>query len=367
VQGKAEITREQTIFFIFIGVIGNIVYSHTWIDNDADRSSWVAAFLGIMLLIPFVIWLLNLAKHYPGLTIADIIEKCMGKLPCWIFCILYILLNASVAWAQLTMFTQMLNVFFLRNTPYLVIILVLSIICILISNSEVRVIGRLVEILAVLGLIIYLTGFVFAFPSFIHIKYIIPIFDTTLPLLIKSTIYITGVSTECLLLLMTIVSYIPDPSKHYMWIVKGIILSAVIFSMAILIINAIMGPEMAKRIAFGGVNAAILIHLGEFVHGLEVLVFGTYQFIAIGKTALCMYCILTSIKKMFNSQKSKLPLTATAIIVSVPPILISAYDKAYFLAVTLGSYILLPFSIFILSIVSLGVFMKLRKTGSAGQ
>jgi spore germination protein KB len=59
---NAKLTREQIFFFCFLGIIGNIVYTHTWMDNDTNRSAWVVAFFGILLVFPFALWLLYLGK-----------------------------------------------------------------------------------------------------------------------------------------------------------------------------------------------------------------------------------------------------------------------------------------------------------------
>ncbi|MCE5287206.1 MAG: hypothetical protein LLG02_15360 [Pelosinus sp.] len=60
-----KLTREQTIFLMIIAIFGNMMYTHTWIDNDTDRAAWVAAILGILLLIPFALWIIFISKKFP--------------------------------------------------------------------------------------------------------------------------------------------------------------------------------------------------------------------------------------------------------------------------------------------------------------
>jgi spore germination protein (amino acid permease) len=359
---NVKLTREQVIFLSFIGIIGNIVYSHTWIDNNTDRSAWVASLLGILLVIPFAVWIFYLGKFYPEGTIFDILEMGIGKLPARAISLIYIFINIAVAVAQLNMFTEMLNVFFLQYTPPWAIMLFLTIIGAIFVNGGIRNFARLVETLAVLGSINYFVSFIFAFPRFFHIEYVIPIFDTSFTGFLKGTLFMAGGASECLLLLMVIVRYIPDPEKHYMWVAKGIALSAVIFSSAILVIIAMMSPELAKRIAFGGVNAARLIKIGEFIQGMEIFIFVTYQFIAIGKITMCMYCSWTSTKKIFNNKKPLLQLIITVFMVLIPSLWLISYNKAYLLAVVLANYIILPFSILILLLASICIFIKKETT-----
>ncbi|AKL94684.1 spore germination protein KB [Clostridium aceticum] len=350
-----KLTREQVIFLCFIGVIGNIVYSHTWIDDYVDRSAWVAGLLGALLIIPFAMWILYLSNRYPQSTIFDILERGLGKFLAKTVSIAFILVNIAVAVAQLNMFTQMLNVFFLQYTPVWVTMMLLVLLGAMFSYGEIQSFARLTEILAVLGVVNYFAAFIFAFPNFFKIEYIIPVFNMPFTGFLKGTLFMIGAASECLLILMILVRFIPSPAKHYMWVVQGIALSAVVISSAIFVIIGVMSPELAKGVAFGGVNAARIIKMGNFLQGLEIFIFASYQIIAIGKITMCIYCAWTSAKKIYN-KKPLLLLFITAIMTFIPAVWLSSYNKAYFLAVLLANYIILPFSVFVLLLTSISIF-----------
>lgn len=360
-----QLTREQVIFLFFLGVIGNIVYIHTWIDDYTDRAAWVAGLLGILFVIPFAVWIFYLGKFSPQSTVFDILERGLGKLPNIAIILIFILINITIAVTHLNMFTQMIKVFFLMHTPPWVIMLFIILICVMFAYGEIKTFGRLVEVLAVFGIINYFAAFIFA-PKLFHIEYVIPVFDISLTGFIKGTIFMLGGGAEVLLIFMVLVRYISDPGKHYMWIVTGISLSAVVFSVAIMFIIGMMSPELAKRIAFGGVNAARLIQIGEFLQGLEIFIFGTYQIIAIGKITITIYCAWTSAKKIFN-KKPLLQLIIIALLILIPSIWLTSYSKAYFLAVFLASYIILPFSVFTLLLASISVIITNKRTGSTSK
>ncbi len=360
---NVKLTREQIFFFMFIGIIGNIVYTHTWISNDSNRASWVATFLGILLVIPFALWILYLGKFNPESTIFDTIGNSMGKCLTCILCFTFIALNICIGATHLSMFTEMLRVFVLQNTPPVVIIATMVILTFIIVNSDITVVARLVEILSVIALLNYFSSFVFAFPNMINTKYIFPIFDTSLFGVIKGFAFTTGATSELLLFLMVIVCNIPDPFKHRKWVISGIFSSAVVFSLAILIIIAMLSPELAKRIAFGGVNSARLITLGASITGLEIFVIGTYQFIALGKTIISMYCCWISFKRIFGERKICLQLVLAALALAIPSILFNSYNNSYFIAVFLGRFIILPFSITVLILASISIKIMKKKKG----
>ncbi len=360
----AKLTREQVLFLTFIGIIGNIVYIHTWMDDSTDRSAWLAAFVGILMLTPFLIWIFYLAKSYPESTILDILENGLGRLTSILICSIFIIINVALAVTHLNMFTEMLNVFFLPNTPPLVIMASMVFIGALLAGGRIRSFARLVEILAVVGALNYFIAFLLAIFKNFHIEYIIPIFDTSLLGFVKGTLFMASGSADCLLLFMILVRFVPHPAKHYMWVVKGVVMSSLIFTFAIFIIIAMMSPELAKRIAFGGVNAAKLIKIGNFIQGMEAFIFITYQFIAIGKITTCLYCAWTASKKIFCNKKPLLHMVIMSLLILIPSVWLSSYNKAYFLAVFFANYIILPFSILVLLLASLSVMIKNKKTGS---
>lgn len=364
---NTELTYNQLVFFTFIGIIGNIVYIHTWIDNAADRAAWVASFAGMVLLTPFALWILFLGKHSPQASIFDILEAGLGKILSWPLGLIFVLINTAVAATQLKMFTEMLKVFFLLFTPQWVIMLVLVIMGVILAHGGIVSFGRLVVMLTVIGLLDYFFTFIPAFPNFVHTEYVFPIFNTTLAGFAKGAIFITESSAEFLLLLMIIVRYFPQPAKLYSGVVIGIVLSGAVFSYAILVIIAVMGPELSKRIAFGGVNAARLIQIGEFVQGLEVLILGTYQFIAIGKLTMCLFCSWSVTKTMFRNKLPFLQLLIIAVLIMIPAVWINSYNLAYFLGVDLARYIILPFSIVVLLLASLSTIILNNKAGSTGK
>ncbi len=361
---NVKLTREQVVFLIFIGALGNMVYSHTWIDDATDRAAWVATFAGILLVIPLAVWILFLGKRQPGRTVFDMLEAGLGRIPCAALCLLYIVLNVGLAVAMLNMFTQLLKSFFILFTPAWASMLFMVFMAVLFVNGGLKGFARTAELLTTLGMLNYFVSFINAFPGFVHIEYIWPIFDTTLVDFIKGALFITGAAGECLLFLMIIVAYIPDAGKRYMWIVVSIGSCAVVFSSAILVIIAMMGPELAKRIAFGGVNAAKIIQIGDFLRGLEVFIFGTYQFIAIGKITICLYCAWMAGQKMLHGWKPGLQLLSLAAIILATALWLNSYSEAYHLAVLLDGYVILPFSLLVLLLASASIFLFRKEMGN---
>jgi hypothetical protein len=350
---NARLTGAQIFLISFLGVIGNIVYIHTWIDDDTDRASWLIAMIGIMLLIPLAYCM----------SVLDILEKRFGKIPSVLICLMYFAVNVIISGTHLNMFTELVNTFVLQYTPPMIIMIVLVMLAALFSSGKIQTLARLTGILAILGIVNYFSTFIFAFPKYINTAYIIPVFVTPVSGLLKGLYFIIGSVSDGLLLLAVFVRYMPATAISRKWVVKGMLAAAVVFSMAILIIIAMMSPELAKRIAFGGVNAARLITVGNYVQGLEVFILVAYQIIAVGKITVCLFCAWMSLKRIFNDKFPTPLLLITALSILVPSVWLSSYNKAYSIAVFMATYITLPFSI-LLILLSVISFMHQNKNES---
>jgi spore germination protein KB len=360
-KAEKQLTREQVLFITFMGVIGNIVYIHTWIDDETDRSAWLAGMVGILLIIPFALLILYLGKFMPKGTLLNIIEDGLGKLSASVICLAYFLINILIGTTHLDMFTSMINTFFLPLTPSWVVMAFVILIGFVLCKGKLQNFARFFEILAVLGIFNYFLTFFFSLPNNINIEYIYPIFDTTLYGFIKGSLFVSGSASETLLILIIFVRSIPNPEKHFSWVVKGIVLASVVFPLAILIIIAIMSPELAKRIAYGGVNAARLIAVGEYIQGLEVFILIAYQVIAVGKAAICLYCAWTSIKDLVNNKMPGTLLFISSVLMLASAMWIGSYNKAYSIAVFAANYIILPFSLLVIILAAICVKLRNNK------
>ena len=364
-ESTVKLTREQVIWLIFASACGNIVYNFTWVVAVVNRPYWLATFIGVLLNIPFVIWTMYLGKYYQGRTIFDILGNTLGKFICSIIIIAYISLNIAIAACMLNMYVSTIKVFFLQYTPPWVLMLFLVAMGAAFAGSGITILGRLLEMLVILFIFNFFSGFFLSFIRVFKIENITPIFDTTLLGFAKGMLITAGNISECLLFLMITAGSIPDPQKHYIWAVKGLTYWAVVLSFAIFIMGGMISPELLMRIAQAGVAVSRIIQIGEFIRGMEVLILITYQLFAIMKVSLCIYSSWVSAQKLLSLRNNKLHLIFVSIAVFSLSIWMNSFNTGYFLSLFLGTYIILPFAIFILLLTTLCIFIKNRNKGSA--
>ncbi|MPM05331.1 hypothetical protein SDC9_51619 [bioreactor metagenome] len=363
-QGK--LTHGQTACLTYASAVGNIVYSFTFVTSIAGRASWVAVLIGVLLNIPFAMWILSLAKSLPGKTIFDLLETGLGKFVCKLIILFYLLVNVAIAVCMMNMSTGMIRVFFLPETPTLIIMLFFVFLCTIFVRSGIFTLGRLIQVLVVLYTLNFFLGYSVSFIKTFKLEYVLPIFDTSVLSFAKGVIITAGTVAESLMFLMLMVGSISHTAKQHRSVKRGIFIWSLVLSFAIIIMEGDMGHEMLYRVAQAGVTVARIIEINSFVRGLEILILMTYQYLAIAKITIYIYCNDESLIKLFNIKKGWLPLTAAALLIFAPSVWINSLNAGYYFSVFLGSYVILPFVLLVLILASVSA-LRIRKRNEAAK
>lgn len=356
-----QIPREQVIYLAYASGFGNVVYTFTYVAAITGRAFWLAVFLGVLLTIPLAAWIMVLGKFAPGGTIFDLLEQGIGKWISWPLILIFCIINIATAVDMLNMFTGAVKVYFLPLTPASAIMLIIVVMCVLFVGSGIQVLARLIEIISILAMTAYFAAFILSFTREFKVEYVIPIFDTPLTAFVKGVFATLGMMSESLLLIMIMIKSISHPEKHPIWVAKGIALWAVLLSVAIFIMGGAVGSDMLSRVAHAGISVGRLIQIGEFIRGLEVFILTTYQFFVVYKTCIYLYCIWVAESQLLGGKKSIFQLVLTAVLVLVGSILMNSFTQGYFYSISLGNFVILPFSLLVLVLASLAALIKRRQ------
>ena len=343
-----EFTREQVIYLTFIAACGNMAYNSTWCVAISGRSSFVAVFIGTLLMIPVSFLILKVCKKHESCTLFDIIELGFGKFITGIFVIIYSLIVIIIAVSTMLLFTGQISTSFLQLTPPWLIMLIILFISSLIVSKGVNILGRMVEILAIWAICNYFPVFFLSLFKQFNWEYVIPIFDTSFFSFIKGTLFSFGSASEFLIFELIITAYIKEPYKHRKWITRGIFLWAFVIILAVFLIIGIKNVEIFEGMPQVGVEAARAINLGDFIRGVEVFIVMTYQIIAISKIAICIFCIKGATKKTFSFKYSKTFIVLIASIIFIISFEITNVNTVYFLSLFCAIYLTVPFTLLVI-------------------
>lgn len=362
-KNEGVISKGQAACLAYGCANGNIVYIFTWVAATAGRSFWVAVLIGVLINIPFAVWILKLGKNKPGCTVFDILEEGLGKFICKIIIMIYLVINIITVVCMLNMFTGTVMVYFLENTPSWVLLFFLMLICVPFVKSGIKGFAYLIEILVVLYTINYFVAFSASFINSFKMEYITPIFDTSYSQFAKGVLISAGSNAECLLFFMIMVGSTPQTPQHYKSVAKGLLTLAVILTFAVFLEEGVLSQELLSNAAHAGISVSRTIQISSFIQGLEIFVLMTYQYIAIVKITIILYSCWVASKKLFNVQKGTPLLILTALLILGASVWSDSFNSNYFLALFLGSYVNLPFVIFVLILATISATIIKKRSG----
>ncbi len=349
----AEIIPQNIMMLTAASMSGCITFTSVWSAKYVGRAYSLFIPISALLVFPLILWILHIVEGTPKCSILDVLDKGMGKITSKVICIVYYFINIALSAALLNLFTQVLKTHFLPNTPYWVIMTVIVLMCTIFVSSGIDIVGMLIVFLVVITITDFFTSFGMSFFGQFKIENLFPVFDTSLQNFIVACLYWTGNACESILLLVILTASMPVSEKRISWVWKGVIIWTFSNLMAATIFIGIVPVEVLWGITSSGTHVAELIHIGEFLRGVEILVLASYQIRAVMKTTIYLYCLQQTAIKIFERKKPKLFLSLSAVFIFIPSIWINSYNKAYFLAVFLYQYVLLPFSVFLLFIASI--------------
>lgn len=357
---KQKISLRQAFYFIFTTAFGTIAYMPATVLQLSGRAGGIIEIMSIFLLVPLALWTLWLGQKAPGHTILEILETVAGKIVGKVVGGIYTLFFLTIGALFLRMTTGMLQEFTLQFTPVWVTMFVILTLAITIAYSGIEVLGRLGEVLQVVLLVIYyviLTPWVLIQ---LQPEYFSPLFDRNIQDYVKCAYFAASNTIWPNMFLLVMVAAIPSPAISYWAITKAFLFAAVFLGLAAIPVIGMFGAEEGSRMAFGGLDVALNLGMGNFIQGLEVFLQIAYILITILGVAAYLYGSWVAAVQVFNNQFSRTLLAITAISVGAMVLSIHSYTEAYIFAIRLG-YITLPFVVFILLLTTIFLFLRGRK------
>lgn len=358
---KSGTSREQASLMVFACGFGNIVFTFNWMVSVTGKPFWIAVLIGTLLNIPLGIWIFRLGKGFQGLNVFEIIEKSFGRIICGIVVLLYVSLNLAAIVCMINLFTGSVRVYFLETTPSWFIMLLIVAMCTLFANSGIKTFGWLIELLIVFSVINFFSGFSLSIVKEFKLEHITPIFDTTPSGFAKGVLFAAGGAGEGLLFLMTMVSSVTDPHKHYRWVVKGFAACSLVLALEKLIMLGDVGSGVLSRTGHGGVTISRILYMGQFIRGMEVFILMNYQYIIVTRIVMTLSSCRQAVNAVLHIRKrSWILLLVIALLMFIFSVYMDSSNTAYYLAVFLEFYIILPFVAFVLVVASIAAVIKKR-------
>lgn len=355
---KENISKGQFAAILFNTSASTLVMLHATVLNISGRGAWISETVGYLLLIPFGLWTMYLAKLSPGKTILGLLEICSGKLISKLVSIIYTFAFIILAIITLRLLLGIVRAFVLFHTPTWIVSLIILVVSFLITLSGIEVLARMNVVLVVVLISSFFITVLLSMISLSNLDYISPILEKGLKGIALGTLVSGGASANCIVFLPIVVAYLPKLEENYSTLIKSLLVTGILFGIGIFNIICTLSAEIAKNNAYGIFNVARSIQIGTFIQGSEIFVFFVYSFLLFSYLPAYMYGSWSGIKQIFNNCCPIVFLSIIAIIIFIMVLTIDSYNEAYFIAELAAKYVTLPLVFLLLLVTSIAAFIN---------
>jgi spore germination protein (amino acid permease) len=355
---ERKISKQQVFFIIAIGVSGSIRHMEASIVDYADRAAIIASVCGILLNIPLFLWSFHILLQYPGLNIFEILDRTLGKVLSWVFTLGYICINIVLAVCLMNLFSGLVGVYFLNNTPFWVLMMVFVILGILFSSKDCKALGLFYQSVFLVLFINYLATILFLIHGF-KIDYIFPPLPESVGGFLKGILLSAGCTSEGILLVLLFENLDDSNKKINKTVSYSLLTFAFLFGLSEIIQIGVTGYQMYLRTYNPSIYAFSIIQLGNFARGMESFILLTFQMIFFARLSAYFYCINKAFLKNSNVKKKRIIISIiSSSVVFLLSNYLDSYNKSYIIQEFMDQYVLIPFIIFTLIVTSLAIKIK---------
>lgn len=292
---KEQITDKEAISLFITFTIGTTLI--IGIGGDAKNDAWIAGILSTIMFIPLIFIFSRILSLFQGKDLFDILELTLGKVLGKIIAVVYIWYAFHLGALVLRNFGEFINTVALPETPMIVPMFCLGLVCIIAVRLGTEVLGRTTTYFLPIVLFILIVVEVLAIPQ-LHLNYLKPILGNgfspvlnggfnafTFPF--AETVLFTGVFAS--------LKTKKSPLKVYLW---GGLFSAAIIIIITLRNIGVLG-NMLGSFYFPSYEAVSRISVGDFIQRIEVTVSFVFIFGVFIKSSICLLVCCKGIEKMF--------------------------------------------------------------------
>ncbi|RWZ55308.1 hypothetical protein EQV77_11735 [Halobacillus fulvus] len=176
---EEKISRRQFFFFIVQTQIGVGILSLPYeLHLKAKQDGWISLVIGaaILTIVLFVLW--GIAKQFPEKDFFQINDVIFTKWPGRAISLFYVLYFMAVSVLIVLLFTRLISLWVLPNTPFWILAFLLIFVCLYLANAGLLIIARFYTMVSfLLLLLIVLT--IYSLQE-IHLMYLLPVGESGL-------------------------------------------------------------------------------------------------------------------------------------------------------------------------------------------
>lgn len=355
---KEEITQKEAICLLVNFIMGSTLIMG--IGTDAKNDAWLAGILGLVMAIPIVLIYARIIHLFPGKNLYDITYLLFGKYLGTFVLILYVWYSFHLGALVVRNFGEFLNSVTMPETPMIILMLSLVLICIYGVRVGIEVMSRTSA---------------FLLPSMIFIIIVVQLlgitqirFENIQPVLYYglSPVLEVGFSAFSFpfaetVIFLGILGDLQSKKSPYKVYFTGLLVAGSIIIILILRNILVLGNQISN-FYFPSHVAVSRIQIGDFLQRIEVTVAFIFVVGVFIKTSLCLLFACKGIARLFHLNDYRSIVMQTGLLmVCLAYILYDDIMDMHFWALKIYKYYAFPFQVILPVIIFITAEFKKRK------
>lgn len=356
---KEIISDKQGICLMILFIIGS-----SWvvgIGNDAKKDAWLGILIGFSMSLPIIYVYSRLLALFPQKDLFDILQIVFGKVIGTFISIIFIWFAFHLGSLVLRNFSEFTSISVFPDTPSILPMSFLIILCIWVLKEGIEVLGRCGEIFAIFVLIVVIIMLLLSF-SQIDVNNLRPIlYDGFKPVISGAFQAFSFPFTETIVFAFCL-SSLKSPKSSYKVYFKGLIIGGSIVFLLTIRNTMVLGFELVDTVYFPSFIAVSLIHIGEFLQRMEIAISVIFIITIFIKTSVCILAVCKGISKILNVDDYRFIVTPVALLMlGMSSFIYSNTMEMALWATKIWPYYAFPFQVILPIIIILGAELKKGK------
>ncbi len=309
---KERISEKQGISLIVLFIVGS---SSIFAQGlEAKKDLWIAFILGILMVMPLSFIYARIHYLFPEKNLFDILEICFGKLIGKILILLYISYVSFVIGDIFLNYGQFITEVSFSQTPQIVSILFLSILCVWGINLGIEVLGRFSKLFIYVPIISLVIIMLFLIPE-MNPNNLRPVLEEGMKPVFEGAFSVfTFPLVQIVVFTMAFSSFNRKKSSYKIYI-TGLLIGGIYLALLSITNILVLGVANATSTVYPTQATISRIHVGDIFQRIEVIITTTFLLGGFIKLSILLLCICKGVTKVFNLQSYRLIIVPISLLV----------------------------------------------------
>jgi spore germination protein KB len=314
-----RIANRQLLFIIFIMRTTVVLATLPVLTSaEARQDAWASSILTFVGTLGVAFLIVGLGTRFPRLTVVEFSQKLLGTVGGGLVSFIILWSFLHLASIEVRIYTEMIIVGFLPDTPIVFLTAVLVIAAVVAAFAGIEVIGRVADLIfpIFLTMLVLSIGSLFIEAQFFNLQ---PVLARGFKPVVEGSIVPIAVGSQLLVAGMLIPLLI-KPKKALGTIFLAVLgASLALISVATLTV-AILGPDEGMRATFPFFKAIRAIQVSEFLERIEILAIFAWGFGLFVALATFIYCGARGAAQLFKITDYRyllLPMGVTWVVITI--------------------------------------------------